>query len=228
MAKIKHTKNELKAQNEALSRYQRFLPMLQLKKQQLQAEIQAVDTLLDARQVAFDSAMEGLSKWSALFSEPVDLSTLLTLDGIETETGNIAGVRIPIFKSIHLSTLLTLDGIETETGNIAGVRIPIFKSILITRSPLDLFATPTWLDDAQDALFSLMELRAEIDVLNDQRRLIGEELRTTSQRVNLFEKVKIPECQENIRFIKIFLGDEQTAAVARGKLAKKRSEKQVS
>jgi len=199
MAKIKHTKNELKAQNEALSRYQRFLPMLQLKKQQLQAEIQAVDTLLDARQVAFDSAMEGLSKWSALFSEPVDLSTLLTLDGI-----------------------------ETETGNIAGVRIPIFKSILITRSPLDLFATPTWLDDAQDALFSLMELRAEIDVLNDQRRLIGEELRTTSQRVNLFEKVKIPECQENIRFIKIFLGDEQTAAVARGKLAKKRSEKQVS
>ena len=199
MAKIKHTKNELKTQNEALSRYQRFLPMLQLKKQQLQAEIQAVDTLLDARQAAFDSAMEGLSKWSALFSEPVDLSSLLTLDGI-----------------------------ETETGNIAGVRIPIFKSILITRSPLDLFATPTWLDDAQDALFSLMELRAEIDVLNDQRRLIGEELRTTSQRVNLFEKVKIPECQENIRFIKIFLGDEQTAAVARGKLAKKRSEKQVS
>ena len=173
--------------------------MLQLKKQQLQAEIQAVDTLLDARQVAFDSAMEGLSKWSALFSEPVDLSTLLTLDGI-----------------------------ETETGNIAGVRIPIFKSILVTRSPLDLFATPTWLDDAQDALCALMELRAEIDVLNDQRRLIGEELRTTSQRVNLFEKVKIPECQENIRFIKIFLGDEQTAAVARGKLAKKRSEKQVS
>jgi V/A-type H+-transporting ATPase subunit D len=199
MAKIKHTKNELKAQNEALSRYQRFLPMLQLKKQQLQAEIQAVDTLLDARQAAFDSAMEGLSKWSALFSEPVDLSSLLTLDGI-----------------------------ETETGNIAGVRIPIFKSILVTRSPLDLFTTPTWLDDAQDALCSLMELRAEIDVLNDQRRLIGEELRTTSQRVNLFEKVKIPECQENIRFIKIFLGDEQTAAVARGKLAKKRSEKQVS
>ena len=199
MAKIKHTKNELKTQNEALSRYQRFLPMLQLKKQQLQAEIQAVDTLLDARQAAFDSAMEGLSKWSALFSEPVDLSSLLTLDGI-----------------------------ETETGNIAGVRIPLFKSILVTRSPLDLFTTPTWLDDAQDALCSLMELRAEIDVLNDQRRLIGEELRTTSQRVNLFEKVKIPECQENIRFIKIFLGDEQTAAVARGKLAKKRSEKQVS
>ena len=36
MAKIKHTKNEMKAQREALNRFERFLPMLQLKKQQLQ------------------------------------------------------------------------------------------------------------------------------------------------------------------------------------------------
>lgn len=196
MAKIQHNKNELKAQNESLSRYQRFLPMLQLKKQQLQAEIQAVDTQLDARTVAFDAAMDSLSTWASLFAEPVDLSTLLTSNGV-----------------------------ETELGNIAGVSIPIFKSVLITRAPLDLFSTPTWLDDAQEALTTLIELRAEIEILEEQRRLIAEELRTTSQRVNLFEKVKIPECRENIRVIKIFLGDEQTAAVARGKLAKKRSEK---
>jgi len=195
MAKIKHTKNELKAQNDALSRYQRFLPMLQLKKQQLQAEIQAVDAQLEAREEAFDAEFEGLKAWSALFAQPVELNELVKLDEV-----------------------------ETETGNIAGVNIPIFKSVLITRAPLDLFSTPTWLDDAQDALASLMELRAEIEILEEQRRLITEELRTTSQRVNLFEKVKIPECRENIRIIKIFLGDEQTAAVARGKLAKKRTE----
>ena len=68
-----------------------------------------------------------------------------------------------------------------------------------------------------------MGLQAEREILSEQRRLISEELRTTSQRVNLFEKVKIPECNENIRVIKIFLGDEQTAAVARGKMAKKRT-----
>ena len=32
MAKIKNTKTELKAQTDALKRFQRFLPMLQLKK----------------------------------------------------------------------------------------------------------------------------------------------------------------------------------------------------
>jgi V/A-type H+-transporting ATPase subunit D len=196
MAKIKHTKNELKAQNDSLSRYQRFLPMLLLKKQQLQAEIQTVDTQLKEKQQLFSATMDGLKTWSALFSEP-----------------------------IALDELVSLDDIQTETGNIAGVSIPILKSVLINRSSLDLFETPTWLDDAQDALSTLIEMRTAIEVLEQQRVLIAEELRTTAQRVNLFEKVKIPECKEHIRIIKIFLGDEQTAAVARGKLAKKRSEK---
>ena len=48
MARIKHTKTELKAQGDALKRYQRFLPMLQLKKQQLQLEIAAITARLEA------------------------------------------------------------------------------------------------------------------------------------------------------------------------------------
>ena len=195
MAKIKHTKNELKAQNEALSRFQRFLPMLQLKKQQLQAEIQTIDTRLEEKQAQFDSTMNDIRKWAALFAEPIDISELVKLDKIETDSGNIAGVNIPIIRNVRL-----------------------------TLSEIDIFETPTWLDDAQESISALTEMKAEIEVLEEQRRLIKEELRTTSQRVNLFEKVKIPECKENIRTIKIFLGDEQTAAVARGKLAKKRTE----
>jgi V/A-type H+-transporting ATPase subunit D len=195
MAKIKHTKNELKAQKEALQRFERFLPMLQLKKQQLQAEIQTIDNQLDKQQAKFDAAMNDIKTWAELFSEPVEVHELVTLKKI-----------------------------ETDTGNIAGVNIPIIRELIMDRAKLDLFATPTWLDDAQDSMASLIELRTNIEVLEEQKRLIKEELRTTSQRVNLFEKVKIPECRENIRTIKIFLGDEQTAAVARGKLAKKRTE----
>ena len=70
-----------------------------------------------------------------------------------------------------------------------------------------------------------MAFRAEGDVLRKQRELVQEELHTTGQRVNLFEKVKIPECKENIRVIRIFIGDEQTAAVVRGKIAKGRTGK---
>lgn len=61
---------------------------------------------------------------------------------------------------------------------------------------------------------------AEIEVLREQLRLLGEELQITTQRVNLFEKVKIPETKNNIRKIQIYLGDQQTAGVVRGKMAK--------
>ena len=50
--------------------------------------------------------------------------------------------------------------------------------------------------------------------------MLAAELQVTSQRVNLFEKVKIPQAIESIRRINIFLGDQQTAAVVTGKMAK--------
>lgn len=194
MAKIKHTKTELKAQTDALKRFQRFLPMLQLKKQQLQAEIAGINSRFEEVRIAEKTLIDGLDGWVMLFSDTAfDLSSLVRITKVETDTGNIAGVSIPLFK-----------GISTETAQ------------------LDLFETASWLDDAADLLKKSISYKAEMTVLARQRELIQEELQMTSQRVNLFEKVKIPECKENIRIIRIFLGDEQTAAVARGKIAKGR------
>ena len=68
MAKIKLTKTELKAQTDALKRFQRFLPMLQLKKQQLQAEIALI--VQKAQEVAGreNSARAELGSWVGLFA----------------------------------------------------------------------------------------------------------------------------------------------------------------
>lgn len=195
MGKVKHTKNELKAQRDALQRFDRYLPMLQLKKQQLQTEIQNIAAHEAAKSREQTGLRDELGRWEGLFSEPVDLEAMIQLDEIQTDEGNIAGVRIPLFRGIRA-----------------------------TRAEVDLFNTPAWVDDALDAIERLMALKAERDVLKEQQRLVEKELRTTSQRVNLFEKVKIPECRENIRVIRIFLGDEQTAAVVRGKIAKNRTE----
>jgi V/A-type H+-transporting ATPase subunit D len=74
-----------------------------------------------------------------------------------------------------------------------------------------------------DVATKLLTLQCERAIYEEQKRLVTEELQLTSQRVNLFEKVKIPECKEAIRVIKIALGDEQTAAVTRGKIAKSRT-----
>ena len=66
----------------------------------------------------------------------------------------------------------------------------------------------------------LLAAKVEKQILRRQVELLQDELRTTTQRVNLFEKVKIPESRENIRAIRVSLGDEMTAAVVRGKIAK--------
>lgn len=194
MAKIKNTKTELKAQKDALKRYQRFLPMLQLKKQQLQVEIATITNAIEELDAKTDAWRKSLDSWVGLFSTADLPEDLVVLKATKTDTGNIAGVSIPLYV-----------GIETE------------------HKELDLLSTPSWLDDASEALEKALAFAAERDILEEQCRLITEELHTTSQRVNLFEKVKIPECKENIRVITIHIGDESTAAVARGKIAKKRN-----
>ena len=193
MAKIKHTKNELKTQRDALTRFERYLPMLQLKKQQLQVEIQAITARIAELDAERDKLNAGLNAWIKLMSEPVGIEEMVQLEKVYIEEGNIAGVAIPLLKDVDVAV-----------------------------AEADLFSTPPWLDEASEVLGSLISLRVKIEILEEQRSRIQEELRVTTQRVNLFEKVKIPECRENIRVIRIFLGDEQTAAVARAKLAKGR------
>jgi len=84
----------------------------------------------------------------------------------------------------------------------------------------DLFVLPLWVDKGLLTLKEFAVLDSEIEVIRMQEDLLGKELTVTTQRVNLFEKVKIPETRENIRSIRIYLGDQQTAAVVRGKIAK--------
>jgi V/A-type H+-transporting ATPase subunit D len=197
MAKVKLTKTELKAQSDALKRFQRFLPMLQLKKQQLQAEIAAISVRIDDVVARQDAERAALARWGELFSE----------------------------QGYDLTTLVAVERVVTDTSNIAGVAIPVFKEVQTTCAVLDLFQTPPWFDAAIATITRMVNLRAERAILEQQRELVTQELNTTSQRVNLFEKVKIPECKEHIRVIKIAIGDEQTASVTRGKIAKGRSKK---
>jgi V/A-type H+-transporting ATPase subunit D len=191
MPRIKFTKNELKKQKEALFRFRRYLPTLILKKQQLQMEIRKIKTKKDELDHQQSEIENDLFSWVGLFAQDYDLSVLITVKDIKTEEGNIAGIDIPVFVD------LVADILE-----------------------YDLFEYPLWVDRALLELQKLLRLKAELVILNKQLTLLAEELRITSQRVNLFEKVKIPEAQENIRVIKIYLGDQQTNAVVRGKIAK--------
>ena len=193
MAKIKLTKNELKSQKDSLKRFIRYLPTLQLKKQQLQLVIRQINARINEKKKEKQKLQAQLDLWIAVFGEEVGMESMLRIEEIRTTDGNIAGVDIPVF-----------DGIDIHV------------------SDYDLIETPLWADRGIAAMRDMLALDAEINVLDEQRRLLEDELRITTQRVNLFEKVKIPETRDHIRRIRIYLGDEQTAAVVRGKIAKRK------
>jgi V/A-type H+/Na+-transporting ATPase subunit D len=191
MAKIKYTKNELKKQKDQLKRFKRYLPTLVLKKQLLQMEIRQVELQINEKNKQRERINAELMSWIHVFGENL----------------NIAG-------------LVKVKEADLETVNIAGVDIPVFKGIIYENLPYDLMFYPLWVDAGVQKLKELFSADTELTTLKKQAELLGEELRITTQRVNLFEKVKIPDTRENIRRINIFLGDQQTAAVVRGKLAK--------
>lgn len=197
MAKIRLTKNELKKQKDSLKMYKRYLPTLMLKKQQLQGEIRLTEMRLIELQTLKQNLDETFKKWIAVFGETgIFTKDILKISSLRTGHGNVAGVQIPIF-----------DGAEFETA------------------AYDLVRTPPWLDKAVEAMKKVLLLDLESQVVEEQKRRLDKELRTTTQRVNLFEKVKIPETNGNIKKIQIYLGDQQTSAVVRGKIAKSGLEK---
>lgn len=192
MAKIKFTKGELKKQRDALKRFERYLPILQLKKQQMQLEIQRIRERLNLKNQALDNLEGEISEWANLLEEP----------------GN------------YISDWIKPKNIIISSFNIAGVDIPVFEKMEFEEAEYDLFLTPLWVDAAIIELRKFVTFLEEKKILNEQLSILSEELRVTNQRVNLFEKVKIPECADNIRRIRIYLGDQQAGAVGRSKMAK--------
>ena len=194
MAKLKLTKNELKTQKDSLKMFKRYLPTLTLKKQQLQSEIRTIEENAKAVRKEKTALEEDFAKWISVFGE----------------------------KDAFKPGMVTVRNIRKGFGNIAGVKIPVYEGADFGRGDYDLYSTPLWIDMAADRMEKALELDLQAEVLDEQVRLLSQELRTTTQRVNLFEKVKIPETKANIKKIGIFLGDEQVAAVVRSKISKKK------
>ena len=198
MSKIKLSTQELKRQKEDLKRYRRFLPTLILKKLQIQIELNSVKSALTKKINDGQELREEIHSWIAVLGEDAGIRSILKIEDLETGSRNVAGVEVPVLKAVR------------------------FKQI-----DYDLYTTPLWVDKAVETLKDLMTVEAEILFLQKQVERLEKELRTTIQRVNLFEKIKIPETINNIRRIQIFLGDQQTAGVVRGKISKSKISKRL-
>ncbi len=197
MAEVKLTKTSLRDQQTRLKQLLKFLPTLQLKKALLQGEVNEARVEIVQLENGFHEDRLQISHDGGLLSDHFGLD---------------------------LKLAAKVDHIEKRYDNIAGIDIPHFEGV--TFSPFDypLFTTPSWLDSAVDKLRQMAIAKAKVVVAQEKKDELEKELRQVSIRVNLFEKNLIPRTQEHIRKIKVFLSDQELAAVAQSKVAKTKIE----
>ncbi len=183
MASVKLTKNELKKQKDQLKQFERYLPTLQLKKQQLQMVIMKTVNELEQMDEAYHSMIDALDDWVAVFAE---------------------NTVFPDDKKIE--KLVIPDNVIYTQDNIAGVSVPVFKELTFQEISYDVADYPLWVDEALVQMREIARKNVLLLTMKEQVELLNRELRLTSQRVNLFEKVKIPEAKENIRKIENLSG----------------------
>lgn len=200
MARLNLSKAQLAKENASLAMYRRYLPSLELKRQQLTAERNKTQSRIAEIEAEIARRIEGI------------------------------GGEIPMLadKDIDLNGLATLKAVKIAERNMVGQRLPSLMDIEVEIARYGYMARPHWVDLVAERLKDVVRLRMEARVMQRQVALLDAAVRKVTQRVNLFDKVLIPHTKANIRRIDIALGDLERSAVVNSKIAKRKKRQEAA
>ena len=186
------SKSSLQQQREKLRLFERFLPSLELKRQQLMAK--------------YKKALEALAEAER---------------GADKASRSLAGL-LPILGStpMKLSGLVSVRRVDITDEHLLGLRLPMLRAVEFDEKPYSILSTPFWLDELVVCIKDVATYRLRLQVYRERVERMKGAVRRVTQRVNLFERVLIPNAQRDIARIQIFLSDVERAAVVTSKLAK--------
>ncbi|NOD63775.1 MULTISPECIES: V-type ATP synthase subunit D [unclassified Ruegeria] len=199
MARLQLNKSSLARQQTQLKSYERFLPSLDLKRQQLMAE--RVKAREDVKRLEHEV--------KALAQQVGEKLPMLAQQGID------------------LDGLVELKDYKVKEVNVVGVKMPDLDRIEVVVRPYSVLAKPHWVDASAQLLHDMIEARLRVKIAEERVRIFDKAVATITQRVNLFEKVLIPRAKANIKKIRIYLSDEQMQAVVRSKISKRKHAREV-
>lgn len=112
--------------------------------------------------------------------------------------------------------------LDIQSKKIAGVSIPIFNSIELKFQEILWHEAPHWYPDVYAHLEREAEEAVKLELAKRQLAVLERERKRTTQKVNLYEKVQIPELRDAIKKIKRFLEDKENLSKAAQKIVKSR------
>ena len=194
MAKVAINKSSLAQQRKQLQLFQRFLPSLDLKRQQLLTEQkEAQRQLAEIEQRVHELVRSQTGLLESLGAYEIDLRGLVTIESVVIEEENVVGAKLPVAREVKFKT-----------------------------APYSMLAKPFWVDFLVEYLQQTCKLRVYLQVHRERVARLNLQVRRITQRVNLFEKVLIPRAQQNIKRIQIGVGEQERTAVVRSKITKKK------
>ncbi len=194
--RIRLNKVSLREQKQKMTMYERFLPALEARKQQLIMRLVVIRTNIREHRELLEIMLEEIRSWASLYW---DMEQILRF-------------------------YITIREIRCASRNIAGLKVREFKEVVFHDPGYSLFMTPYSFDTVLKKTREAISLREHIKILEEQEQILLDGFRKTSQRINLYKKRLIPQCKEAVRRISVYLQDQQAAAVGVAKVAKRLSE----
>lgn len=195
-------KSVLAQRRQALQTYARVLPSLDLKRRQLAAMLATERHALAQAQQALSTQLDETAR-----RLPMLASGSAWLEALAPSNSPFAQTSPPTAPE------------ERQMG-VHLPRVPPRQPPCWQAPAYSLVTTPPWLDEAALALGQLATLQAQIDAHLERIERLQAAVKRTLQRVNLFEKVLIPQAQADIQRIRIYLADAERAAIVRAKRAR--------
>jgi len=140
MAKLKFTKGELKRQRDSLKQFERYLPTLQLKKQQLQMKILETRRTLASRSKMLNTLVDDAGKWAGLLAD----------------------------ESVDVKGWITPEEVTMSATNIAGARVPVFEDVFFQDVKINYYSSPFWIDSGLETMRNIVKLMAEVETIKTQ------------------------------------------------------------
>jgi V/A-type H+-transporting ATPase subunit D len=197
VAKLALNKTTLNREGRKLKSFRQFVPALDLKRKQL----------LSARQETRKSLEQTEQLLADLQQQVADQLPMLANSDVE------------------LASLLQIRTCDVGYINLVGLELPELRQFEVELAQYSRLLYPHWVDVLLDLQQRALKAEIEIQIYRQRLALLEEGLQKTTQRLNLFDKVLIPQARANIRKIQIALSDAERAGVVRAKIAKNKRAK---
>ena len=166
------------------------------------------------------------NKETALRKEEKD--TMALLEKLQSAKEELAQQQQPFqpFWS-EFPHILTIENTGIYQKKVVGINVPEVDEVTFRLLDVSWWHYPAWVPSGITLLQKIITNDLQVRIKEEQRSLLNTARKKTTQKVNLYEKVQIPDYEEAIMKVSRFLEDQENISKAAQKIVKKRKDRKV-